>query len=273
MAIELNVGSKSNIDIQTAADSTNLQPSNLKTSTKILNGESLKVTSGAMSDLEKLVAQLKTETDGAKMSVTQRRISVLQTVLDSISDRITEKERSSLIKIEELNGEKSEVMSELSMLEADKASIAGRITELDVKISALENAAARAVEEGEDHREQVAKLKAKRAEEQKKLDHVNTAIASANAKISEIDVKIATCTKSIAQTTLNEVANALRIAANGKSSSSASLEDSSDMSNAERVEADKKAEATDIGNVIRDALDKIDEQINKTLDEAQVVKA
>ena len=90
MAIEINVGNKANINVQTAADSADVESSNVKTSSKILDGKSLTVTSGAMTDLEKLVAQLKNETDETRMSVTQQRISVLQTVLDTMSDRITE---------------------------------------------------------------------------------------------------------------------------------------------------------------------------------------
>ena len=118
-------------------------------------------------------------------------------------------------------------------------------------------------------REQVAKLKAQRAEEQAKLDQINDAISSANAKISGIDVKIAECSQSIAKTTLNEVANALRFAANEKTSSPPSVDDGAE-SNAERVKQEKKAEETDIGNVIRESLDKIDAQIRKVLDESQM---
>ena len=239
----------------------------------ILDGASLKVTSGAMSDLEKLVAQLRNETDDTKMSVTQRRIAVLQTVLDSMSDRITEQEKAGLIEIEKLNGEKAVEAGKLAGLEADKVATEGRIAELDLKIAELEKAIQRAVQDGEDHREQVAKLKEERAREQKKLDQVNTAIESANSKIAGIDVKIAECTKAIAQTTLNEVANALRIA-ESDSLSKTPTTDVAKESDAERRKAEEKAEAADIGNVIRDALDKIDAQILQALAEAQeLVKA
>ena len=268
MAIELNVGGKTNINVQTANDSTNIESSSPQSSSKILDGKSLTVSSGAMSDLEKLVAQLKNETDDTKLSVTQQRISVLQTVLDTISDRITEKERANLIEIEKLNGEKSEAQSELSGLENDKASTKGRIAELDLKIAELERAIERAVQDGEDHREQVDKLKKQRDEEQKKLDRISTAIESANSKIAGIDVKIAELTKTIAQTTLNEVANALRIAASDRQPTAA--ESRSNESNADRVKEEKKEAATNIGNVIRESLDKIDGQMRDTLDEAQM---
>ena len=240
-----------------------------KSETPILGGESVKVVDGSKTDLEKLVAMLKNETDDTKMSVTQRRISVLTTVLDSMKDRITQAERESLIKIEELNGEKSEAETALAGLLSDKTSTQGRIDALDVMIAELENAVERAVQEGADHREQVEKLKAQRAKEQEKLDRIDTAIASANAKIAGIDVKIAECTKAIAQTTLNEVANALRTAARDTRLSSSTAENT-DERNADRVEKARKEAETDIGNVIRESLDKIDSQIRAVLDEAQM---
>ena len=68
---------------------------------------------------------------------------------------------------------------------------------------------------------------------------------------------------------LNEVASALRFAANEKTSSPPSVDDGAE-SNADRVKQEKKAEETDIGNVIRESLDKIDAQIRKVLDESQM---
>ena len=273
MAIELNVGGKSNININTATDSANVQTSGTKSSSKILNGDSLTVLSGAMSDLEKLVALLKNETDDTSMSVAQQRISILQTVLDTMSDRISESERKSIIEIENLNGQKADLQTTLNGYVADKTAAKGRIAELDLQIAALERAIEQAVQDGKDHREQVAELKKQREEEQAKLDQIATSIESVNSKISGIDVKIAECTKTIAQTTLNEVANALRIAANDKTTSSPSVNELSSANNAERVKKDEKEIATDIGNIIRDALNKIDDQMRQTLDEAQVVKA
>ena len=265
MAIELNVNSVKT----TLSTATDLSPETGTAESKklgsVLGGVNVRVTSGAMSDLEKLVARLKNETDEAKMSVTQTRISVLNTVLDSMMDRVSQKERDTLVEIEKLNGEKSGIERELYGLENQK-------TLLDVKIAELERAIERAVQDGKDHRETVAKLKEQLAAERQKLDQVNTAIASANSKISGLDAKIAECSQSIAQTTLNEVSSALRIAASSWSSSSTG--EVSDMSNADRVKDAKKELATDIGNVIREALDKITEEINQRLDEArELVKA
>ena len=268
MAIEININTAATTgNVSVSQD--NAPATQGKKDAPILNGKSLTVTNGAMSDIEKLVARLKAETDDTKMSVTQQRISVLQTVLNTMSDRITEKEKATLIEIEALNGEKSEAEVELSSLMADKVATEGRIAELDVMIEALEKQIDQAVQDGEDHRKQVEKLKKQRAEDQGRLDQINTAISSANSKISGIDVKIAKLTQTIAQTTLNEVANALRIAASDKPSPSSTTE-SSDMSNAERVKEEKREAETNIGNVIRESLDKIDDQMRDTLDEAQM---
>ena len=186
-----------------------------------------------------------------------------------MADRISESERNSLLEIEKLNLQKSEAENKLAGYLSEKTATEGRITALDLQISALEQAIERAVQDGVDHREQVAKLKAQRAEEQAKLDKINDAISSANAKISGFDVKIAECSQAIAKTTLNEVASALRFAANEKTSSPPSVDDGAE-SNADRVKQEKKAEETDIGNVIRESLDKIDAQIRKVLDESQM---
>lgn len=269
MAIELNISKVTTTvagDTKLSGDQGAAQSKKLGS---VLGGENVKVTSGAMSDLEKLVAQLKNETDNTKTSVAQTRISVLTTVLDSMKDQISQAERDTLVQIEELNGQKTEAEAELSSLESEKTATEGRIVELDLMIASLEKQIEQAVQDGEDHREQVEKLKEQRAEEQEKLDRIDTAIASANAKIAGIDVKIAECTKTIAQTTLNEVANALRTAARDTRSSSLTTENT-DESNADRVEKAKKEAETDIGNVIREALDKIESDIRAVLDEAQM---
>ena len=266
MAIELDI---TRIATQTpaAAAQGDAPATQEKKSEPVLGGASLKVTSGAMTDLEALVARLKNETDDTKTSVAQTRISVLQTVLDSMKDQVSEKEREAIVQIEELNGEKTEAENELSGLEAEKTATEGRIAELDVMIDMLEKQIEQAVQDGEDHRKQVEKLKEQRAQEQEKLDQVSKSIASVSAKISGIDAKIAECSQTIADSTLSAVSKELRVAAKAEASSFGV--DRPD-SGAERNEAEKKAEATNIGNVIRESLDKITEQIYKLLDEAQM---
>ena len=270
MAIQLDI-SRIAAQTTTAAATQEDAPSaqGAKKSSPILSGSSLTVSSGAMSDLEALVAHLKNETDNAKTSVSQVRISVLNTVLDSMKDRVTQAERDALVDIEALNGEKTEAEGELADLKAEKAASEGRIAEIDLLIESLERQVKQAVQDGADHREQVAKLKEQRAREQEKLDSVNASIESVSAKIAGIDARIAECSETIAASTLSEVSKALHDATKVDSSTAVDRPDST----AKRDMEEKRAEATDIGNVIREALDKIIEQIDKALDEAKIVKA
>ena len=234
----------------------------------LLGGENVKVSSGAMSDLEKLVARLKNESESAQMSVAQRRISILQTVLDSMALHITESQKQGILEIEGLNQEKSKLEQELKTLDTDKKASEQRIAALDVQIQALENAVDQAIKDGEAHREQVAKLKAQRAEEQAKLDRIENSIASAQAKISGIDVKITAQSEAIGAMALNAVAAELRTAATDESANPERAE-----SSAERDKAEKKAEATDLSRAIHEALDKIDAEIMKVFEENQEIRA
>ena len=229
-----------------------------KTTAPILGGQSVKVTDGAMTDLEKLVARLKNESETTRQSVAQRRISILSTVLDSMADKITAAERENILKIEELNGEKGELEKELAALKNDQTVIQALIDSLDKQIE-------QAVKDGADHREQVAKLKEQRAEQQAKLDGINESIKSLTSKIAGIDVKIAECTKAIATSTLNEVAAALKAA-----SGDAKPEAEKNETPAERDKAEAQSAAYDIALHISAALDKIDGQIRAALDEAQM---
>ena len=269
MAIELNVGS-----VRTALTTeTNLNEdlgvAQKGTLTPVLSGESLKVTSGAMSDLEKLVARLKNEDENVRQSVSQRRVAILQTVLDSLVDRISAADKAKILELEALNGQKTAAEEELSGLNGDKAATEGRISAIDLEIAALESAVEREVQNGADHREKIAKLKQQRSVEQAKLDQINSAIKSTSAKIADLDGKIAKCTASIGSTTLSEVSSALREAASQEKGVVEPPE-----SEADRTKEAEKAFATDISRLIRESLDKIDSPIKKALEEAQeIVKA
>jgi len=269
MAIELNVGS-----VRTALTTeTNLtedlgvaQKGSL---TPVLSGDSLKVTSGEMTDLEKLVARLKNENENVRQSVSQRRVAILQTVLDSLADRISAAEREKVLELEDLNTQKATAEADLVTLKGDKATLESRISAIDLEIAALEHAVEREVQNGADHRERIAKLKQLRSVEQAKLDQINVAIESTAAKVADLDGKIAKCTDSIGSTTLSTVSTALREAA----SQEKGVVDPPETQ-ADRTKAEAKAISTDISRIIRESLDKIDEQISKALAEAQeVVKA
>ena len=228
-----------------------------KTTAPILGGESVKVTDGSMTDLEKLVARLKNESEATRQSVAERRAAILSTVLDSLADRITEAERENILKIEELNAEKTAAMKDLDGFKSSKAVLESLIESLDRQIE-------QAVKDGAEHREQVEKLKERRAEEQAKLDRIDASIQSISSKVAGIDVKIAECTKAIAASTLSEVSAALKAAAGDDV-----LVAEKGESDADRARAEAKSAAHDLALHISAALDKIDGQIRAALDEAQ----
>ena len=269
MAIELNINKVATAAAGDAKLSEDLDAAQGAKLGAVLGGENVKVTSGAMTDLEKLVAQLKNESENTKMSVSQRRISILQTVLDSMADRITQTQKDAILEIETLNLKKAVLEQELEGYNSDKVDTQARIALLDAQIDALTKQIEQAVEDGADHREQVAELKRQREEEQAKLDQIEDAIKSVSSKVADIDGKIAKYTATIGATTLNEVTAVLRMAAG-----EVGTEIERPESDAERKKAEEKAAATDIAKHISEALDKIDDQIRKTLDEAQeLVKA
>ena len=269
MAIELNINKVATAAAGDAKLSEDLGAAQGAKLGAVLGGENVKVTSGAMTDLEKLVAQLKNENENTKMSVSQRRISILQTVLDSMAGHISDTQRANILEIESLNMGKAELEGDLKRYNAEKTSTEGRIAVLAEQIKALENQIEQAVEDGAAHRELVAKLKEERAREFAELDRIESAITSATSKIAGIDRKISTCTAAIGAVTLNEVTAVLRMAAG-----EVDTEVERPESEAERKKAEEKAAATDIAKHISEALDKIDDQIRKTLDEAQeLVKA
>ena len=268
MAIEINVNkAATTVDMSVAQE--NAPAAQSAKETPILGGKSLTVTNVATTDLEKLVAQLKNESETTRQNVAQRRVALLQTVLDSMADRVTEAEKTNLLEIEKLNGQKGELEKELAGLKGDKKATEGRITALDIEIERLEKQIEQAVEDGRDHRERVAELKAQRAKEQEKLDRIDGAIKSVTAKIADVDVKISECTKAIASTTLSEVSAALRAAAGEEK-----LEPEKPESDSDRKKAAAKEAAADIGRIISESLDKIDEQIMRKIDETrELVKA
>ena len=269
MAIELNINKVATTvagDMKLSEDQGAAQGAKLGA---VLGGENVTVTSGMMTDLEKLVAQLKNENEDTRMSVSQRRISILQTVPNSMAGHITDTQKGNIMEIENLNMAKAELKGDLKVLYSEKASVDGRIAVLDTQIKALERQIEQAVEDGADHREQVEKLKEQLLKERAELDRIENAITVASSKVADIDGKIATCTAAIGSATLNEVTAALR-AATGE----VNMEVERPESDAERRKAEEKAEAVDVAKHISEALDRIDDQIRKTLDEAQeLVKA
>ena len=235
----------------------------------LLGGENVKVSSGAMSDLEKLVARLRSEDENTRTDLTRMKLTAVMTALDTANVRLTNMQAAAFADMVEQEASKAEMEAELAQLYAeygigpnDDASLV-----MEMKIKSLEQAVARAVQEGKDHNEAVEKEKAKREEELAKAKADATRISALKSGIETANVNIAADIAALGPGKLNEIATALSKVAEG---SEAPEERKSD---AELQKEEEKQIAFDPLVAIREALDKIDEAIMRTIDENQMIKA
>lgn len=227
----------------------------------ILSGDAVKVTNGAMTDLEALVSRLKNESEDVRMSVAQRRLAILESVLTAMADKVNEIQRQAILELETLNTELDELEGNLKDWNSAKVTAQGRSALLDVQIAALEAQIENEVQNGADHREQVEKLKEEKASEDAKIADLTNKIASANSHISEIKVKISAATEAIGAATLDLISDAVQSAI----SEAGAPEKAKSQSEIDKEE--KKADAVDIMKAIHESIVKLDEDIIKTIEE------
>ena len=310
MAIELNTDKLSSTFIDAGTDQAS------GTAAKggaqaILGGASVQVTDASATDLEKLVARIKNENEQRKADMAQRRIAILLTVLNAMSNRVTEQQRNGLVQLDKLTTELSTLEENLEKLEEEREAygkeadvLAEKIEQLektirqaaatveelnaqiedlkrqqasaspadaavmDAKIKALEAAVERAVQDGEDHRKQVEKLKAQKAETELKERRAADSAAATRNRIEAVAEDIAHYEKIVGTATLAEVAAAVRAAAGDVRADPEHAETA-----AEAEKAELKALANDPLAAIREALDRLDADILRTIEENQVIKA
>ncbi len=309
MPIELNTGKLSSayVDAGTGQAVAAGQPA---ASQGILGGNSVEVSNAPATDLEKLVANLKNEEQQQRANMAQRRIAILLTVLSAMSNRITEQQRNALVQIGTLNGqiddleksiEDNEKLKEAA--EKDAESVSGQIDVeeravkdaedllanlkaelealqakldtatgsdaalLEAKIDTVEKAIERAVKDGEAHRKQVEKLKQQKSEDDAKARQYGNDIDALRQQTDACQALINECEKAIGALTLSEVAAAVRAAA-GEVNTAPEKADST----AEQQKAEAKAIANDPLAAIREALDRMDADIMRTIEENQVLK-
>ncbi len=205
--VELTSLNAANAAQRSAATETPVLTQSTKTVQSVLSGDSVTVTNG-FTDLEKLVAQLKSEGDEARQSVAQRRIAAVIDVLGSLSAEQT----AALESAATAEAELSVAESEKAALEANLSTMNERSLVLDVEIDALEKAVKQNIEDGKIHREKVEELKRVRAEQATKLQAAEEslsalesaevrdedAIAAAQAAVSEASAALAATDASIA---------------------------------------------------------------------------
>jgi len=248
----------------------NEQPSVLqeKQVAPLLGGDNVRVSSGALTDLEKLVARLKSEDEAARTSVAQMRLTAVITALDSAGVRLSQEQAAAFATIVEQQDVKSTYENELSALYAEYGIGANDNASaiMQAKIKSLEQALERAIQEGKDHNENVEKQKEELGRELAKAKAAAARIPVIQDGISNATAKINAAMSVVGSNQMSAIAVALGQAADGAEAVETRT------SNAEREKEEAKAVAFDPLNVIHEALQKIDEAILRTIDENQQLK-
>lgn len=254
MAIELDI---SRVAAQTASvtaqDAALTQTSTAQKLASLLGGESLKVSSGAMTDLEALVAKLKNEQEKTKFSL-------LVSSLNAIRESLTASQKAAVEEGLKLTEQVNTLKGDLAKLESTLSTAQGASLLLQTQIDALEKQIEQAVQDGKDHNELVAKQK----ELRKELDAKNDTIKETQGKIdatknviSAVNGKIAAVVKSIGENTLKTIANEI-VAINEPKNETISAE--------QENKAEAKAEANDPFNAILESLDRLGRELADTIE-------
>ncbi len=159
----------------------------------ILGGDNVRVKSGAMTDLEKLVARIKSEDDQTRTNLTRMRLAAVMTALDTASVRLTQEQATAFADLTEQQATLGTLEAELAQLYAAYGIGAGDDASavMEAKIKSLEQAVERAVQEGKDHNEAVAKAKEQLAREQAELDKLENAEVKDEAAIAAAQEAVA----------------------------------------------------------------------------------
>ncbi len=301
----------------TQADVTLNQPQTgaPKQAAPIMGGASLTVTTAPSGDLEKLVARIKSESQNT-------RLSLVLSSLSSLNETLTEVQKANLARLDMLDQQLGNLQQALDILKETLTAEEANAAIMDAKIKSLEKAVERAVQEGKEHNEAVAKAKEARDRDQAKLDTLKNAskkdeaaikaaeanlaasqkaldaavavqkgdaakieaaksnLADAKAQKEAIDAKIESLKKNIA-TTENQIASvnaqigaclsaigekALENIAAALKSTADGFEQTDDApSAAERRKAERKEEAVNPLNIIRESLDRLDQALEQTV--------
>ena len=218
----------------------------------LLGGASLTVTSAEMSDLEALVAKLKSESE-------RTRFLMLMTSLASIGRSLDEAQKSTLESGLALAEKLSELEGDLKGYTDDASKTRGEMLILEAKIDQLKKMIEQAVKDGKDHNKMVEEQKLVREElvaKEKTMDDIQGKIAKTKNEIAEVKGKISAIVNSIGENTLKTIASELTTLTPPEKAESAAEA---------RKEAEKLA-ANDPLNAIRDSLDKIERELTDTIE-------
>ena len=272
MATEIQFGPSLNAAVATqgaAPEESNPFVQQQKQPAPILGGENVRVTSGAVSDLEKIVARLKSEDDETRTNLTKMRMSAVGAALDQANVRLSAEQAAAFNDMVGQEEARAALQAELDGIYAEYGITDGAAAKaiMDAKIKSLEQAIERAVQEGKDHNESVKKEKERLEEELAKAQAAAARIPVVQSGIEGATAKITADIKILGPGKLNEIAAALEKVAEGADAPDART------SEAERKKEEEKEIAFDPLNAIRAALDKIDEAILRTIEENTTINA
>ena len=247
------------------------------------------------SSLDKLVEKIKGESENARLDAAKRRIAIVLTVLAALNIEVTDAQKKNLAQLAALQGMLDE-LSEILNGKNDKLSAADAATAaLAAKTAELEAAVARAVKDGEAHRKQVEELKKTRSADDAELRAAQDALAKAEAaetlartnldknradlaaaqascetvkkEIAELKSRIAGVEKQVSDCVSAVGDKALASIAAGLRAEAAAPAPESRESQADREKEEAKKIANDPLRAIRDALDRMDADIRRTIED------
>lgn len=256
MAIELNIGQNTKIAGQSLGGADLQQVSTNSSLPPILGGNSLRVKFSEMSDLEALVAKLKSESE-------RTRFLMLMTSLSSIGQSLNEAQKSALEQGLALADKLKELESTLGGLQDEVSKEKADIALLQMQIESLQKQIDQAVQDGKDHNKLVEEQKRVRKvidAKKDKIERTEGQIDQTKNEIASVKGKISAVVHSIGENTLKTIANELTALTPPEKAESA-------------AEAKKEAEkiaANDPLNAIRDSLDKIERELVETIEENRI---
>jgi len=201
MAIDINLERPSATNVAAQAESVRENLGAIaSTPAPILGSSSLSVTSGLATDLEKLVAQVKGESENTRSDVAKLRISAVMTLLDALNVQFNATQKAAFEEIMKADAQLVSANNELSGLYAKYGIENGSqaMTLMDLKIQELDEAVKRAQEDGEDHRKQAEAARRQRDADAAELQRLNNssehneaAIRAAKQRLEASERKLA----------------------------------------------------------------------------------
>lgn len=222
----------------------------------LIGGESVTVTSGALTDLEALVAKLKNESERTKFLM-------LMTSLTSIGQSLNASQKAALETGLALSEKLDELNKSLTAAEGDLSKAKADVVILKAKIESLTKQIEQAVKDGKEHNELVAEMKRVRTE----LDAKNKTIADTQGKIDATKNEIASVRSRISALVGSVGENALKTIAN-ELATLVGPEEAESPAEAEK-EAEK-AVAHDPLNAIRESLERIERELTDTIESNRI---